>query len=180
MHSGKKIVFDTDILRSFGSINKLDEINKLFKGQIVIPDAVLAEIDKWKFTPGLLGIRNYINKKIKDETYELLEITSNTPEYNTFAKLIKGDIANGIPKIGNGEAACLAIAMHNDKIISSSNLKDVYQLSVEKRIINIPTLELLKLFFYELDYTCEEVNSLKDKLISLGRIIPKEDLILKK
>lgn len=48
MHLKMPIVFDNDCIASFSWINRLDIINTLFPGQIIIPEAVYRELSKMK------------------------------------------------------------------------------------------------------------------------------------
>lgn len=171
MNSEHNIVFDTDILSSFSGINKLDDLNNLFKNRIIIPDVVVQELAPLKLRKSQKYIYDNIVNKIGSSDFKVFNFVAGTPEYETYIRLISGG------KLGKGEAACIAIATNNDKIISSSNFKDIGEFVRSKQVDNIPTLEILKKFHTDLGYTPDQVNQFKDDLVKMGRTLPKGPVI---
>jgi len=116
------IVFDNDCLCSFSWINRLDIIDKLFAGHIVIPRIVMDEIEQ------LLRHRSYkfvflnIEQRVEQQQYEVKEIPEFTPFKEEFFSLTDRSRDD---YIGKGEAAAIVIAKMCDGTLASNNLKDV-------------------------------------------------------
>lgn len=168
----KKIIMDTDILSSFTSVGKLDELIRLFQDRVLVPDVVLDELANLKNNYKLKYIYEEVLKNIEAGKLEIFEIIVGTKEFEAFLELTNLDSM----KLGDGEAACLAIALTNDRIISSSNLKDVGFFVDNRLVENIPTTEILKRFHTEMGYPIEEVDKIKDLMVKKGRKLPAQSI----
>ncbi len=119
LNLAKQIYFDTDCLASFLLVEKEEIIEKLFKGRIVIPRQVYAELDR-------PAIRNILKIKldnfIKNSKAKIYYTEINTNEERLYKELICGKEGKSI---GSGEAICIALAKTFNGILSSNNLKDI-------------------------------------------------------
>lgn len=168
----KKIVMDTDVLSNFTSIGKLDDLINLFPNRIIIPNIVLDELEYLKYSPKLKYIYEEVFKNIENNKLELFDIKTGSKEFEEFLYLTSLETK----KLGDGEAACLAIALSNDRIISSSNLRDIGFFADNKLVENIPTIDILKGFYNSLNYSIEDVDKMKDLMIQKGSRLPAQSI----
>ncbi|ACM61732.1 putative nucleic acid-binding protein [Caldicellulosiruptor bescii] len=116
------IVFDNDCVCSFSWINRLDIIDKLFAGNIVIPRVVLDEIKELQKYRFYRFVFLNIDQRIKKRQYEIKEIPELSPYKDEFSRLTERKSADSI---GKGEAAAIVIAKMLNGTLASNNLKDV-------------------------------------------------------
>lgn len=119
LNSDKDIYFDTDCLATFLLVGKEEILEKLFKGRIIIPRQVYAEINK----PAIRKIlKTKLDNFIINTKAKIYDAMINSDEERLYKELILGK--NG-KSIGSGEAICIALAKIFDGILSSNNLKDI-------------------------------------------------------
>ena len=116
------IVFDNDCLCSFSWINRLDIIDRLFAGNIVVPRIVLDEIKQLQKYCSYKFVFVNIDQRIKQRQYEIKEIPEFSPFKEEFSRLTEPARKD---YIGNGEAAAIVIAKMCNGTLASNNLKDV-------------------------------------------------------
>ncbi|WP_319201365.1 hypothetical protein [uncultured Ilyobacter sp.] len=172
MNSTKKIIFDADIIRSFGVIGELDLLIDLYKDRIVVPSVVKDELEVLK-NGRYKNIYTSFNTLVKNGKIEIFEIMYGTEEFDLYIKLSDD---NGTYKIGEGEAAVLAIAMNNEKYISSSNLRDIQRFVDNKLVLNKPTLDILCDVYISKKRNLSEIEYIKKQMILKGRILPPESM----
>ena len=112
----KDIFYDTDCLSCFVSIDDVTILKQMFD-KVIIPYEVYDEFSHvYK-----------LKKRIDDLHYEgFLEIGDFDVEsegYDLFLKLCDGEFTGR--KIGDGEAAAIALAVENNGILASNNTQDI-------------------------------------------------------
>ncbi|ADQ06126.1 conserved hypothetical protein [Caldicellulosiruptor hydrothermalis 108] len=117
------IVFDNDCICSFSWINRLDIVDKLFAGHIIIPDDVLNEIKKLLKYKSYQYVFHNIESKIRNQEYRLERIPILTPYEEEFKSLTDEERRKN--PIGRGEASAIVIAKYLNGTLASNNLKDV-------------------------------------------------------
>ena len=114
--SDKEIFYDTDCLSCFISIDDVSILKKLFE-KVYIPYEVYDEFSRVAI----------LKKRVDDLHYEgFVEIKDFDVEsegYNLFLKLCNGQYTGR--KIGDGEAAAIALAVENNGILASNNTRDI-------------------------------------------------------
>jgi len=165
----KEIVFDSDVLSSFAVIKRLDILKRLYPNRILIPSFVIEELSRLKF-----GRLSFIYKDVIDNLdsgqFREHDLVSGSAELKSFLEFKKNF------NMGKGEAACLAIAVNNDKIISSSNLRDVQRFHDINLIENIPVIEILIQMYLQGFESLEDIEKIKLDMINKGRKLPKESI----
>lgn len=168
----EKIIMDTDVLSSFAGIRQLELLLDLFPNQIIIPEAVLKEFSVLKYHPGLKYIYHDVKSKVDNLEIEVFEIMAKTKEKDAYVDFLNHGL-------GAGEAECMAIAVTNDRIISSSNLRDVGNFvhtdKENKLVKNIPTLEILKRLYIK-GYSLDVIENMKKDMIKMNRKLPPESM----
>lgn len=114
------LFFDTDCISSFLWVNQENIFLQLYKGKIVLPEEVFAELSK----PSIPHLKSKVESLIKDGKITTMEIMINTEEYNLFYNMSYRKEVDG-KQIGKGEAAALALAKVHNGILASNNLKDI-------------------------------------------------------
>lgn len=143
----KQIYFDTDCLSTFLLVEKEEIIEKLFKGRIIIPKQVYAELDK----PAIRRIlKTKLDSFILNSNAEIYDAEINSDEERLYKELICGKEGK---LIGSGEAICIALAKTFNGFLSSNNLKDICQYIKKYNLEFITTGDIL-------------VMALKEKLIN--------------
>lgn len=153
-----KILLDCDVIIHFIKAGKQLLLPKIFPERFVILDKVKAELDKHKSSR--ISIDNFIIwSKIP-----IIKIPSNTTIIKEYILLKK--------TLGDGEAACMAVARHTSDYIASSNLKDIKQYCELHGIVYITTMDILLEAYTsgimdetECDGFIKEVKDKKSKLI---------------
>ncbi|ADL08863.1 hypothetical protein [Thermosediminibacter oceani] len=121
MHLKMPIVFDNDCIASFSWINRLDIINTLFRGQIIIPQAVYNELAYMKKTKFYYVFEN-IEREVESKNFTVKDIGITDPYLKEYLRLIAMDNPK---KIGKGEAAAIVLAKSLNGTLASNNLSDV-------------------------------------------------------
>lgn len=135
MMMGKKIsieprvLLDCDVIIHFTKAGCQLLLPKIFPGRFVILDKVKAELDQRK--NNLVALANFIEwTKI-----EVIPFPKDKAVIMEYARLK----AN----MGDGEAACMAVAKHTKDYIASSNLKDIKEYCEYYGIVYLTTMDIL-------------------------------------
>lgn len=143
----KNIYFDTDCLASFLLVSKEEIIEKLFKGKIIIPIKVYAELNK----PTIKKIlKTKLDNFIANANAKIYDPETNAEEEKLYKELICGKYGK---IIGKGEAMCIALAKTFNGALSSNNLKDICPYVKKYNLMFITTGDIL-------------VSAFKEKIIS--------------
>lgn len=111
------LFFDSDCISAFLWVKGQNLITQLYSKKIVIPKQSYNEIS------AVPHLKKAINTMIVNEDAIIYDMLTDTAEYQLYVDLITG--AEGHKAIGDGEAACIALAKEKNGIIASNNLKDI-------------------------------------------------------
>ena len=153
-----KILIDSDVIRHFIDGGKILEMHKIFPRRLVIIDVVKEELCRSKkIKPIVLNFISFckIEEVDLDDNYEALM---------EYAKLIK--------TVGEGEAACMALAKVENKYIASSNLSDIKEYCIENGIKIITTMDFLYEALMNQLYTDEECDKFINDVLVKGNRLP--------
>ena len=158
----KDIFYDTDCLSCFVSIDDVTILKQMFD-KVIIPYEVYDEFSHvYK-----------LKKRIDDLHYEgFLEIEDFDVEsegYDLFLKLCDGEFTGR--KIGDGEAAAIALAVENNGILASNNTQDIADAVKHFNLTRIRTGDILVKAFNSNMITEEEGNKIWDKMIIQNRYL---------
>lgn len=160
--SNKDIFYDTDCLSCFVSIDDVAILKQMFN-KVIIPYEVYDEFSEVAI----------LKKRIDDLHYEgFLEIEDFDVEsegYDLFLKLCNGDFTGR--KIGDGEAAAIALAVDNNGILASNNTRDIADAVKYFNLTRIRTGDILVKAFNINMITEEEGNKIWDKMIIQNRYL---------
>lgn len=152
------ILLDSDVVIHFTKAGHQLVLPKVFPGRFVILDKVHEELNRRHSE--ILPIRNFLNWcKIP-----VLPFPTDRDVHREYAMLKS--------KMGEGEAACLAVARYQKEYVASSNLTDIFEYCAEHSIFYYTTMDIL-LEAYDMGLLSEaecdkfifDVKSKKSKLI---------------
>lgn len=124
-----RILLDCDVIIHFTKAGKQLLLPKIFPNRFVILDKVKAELDKRK--KSIVALNNFIEwSKI-----EVIPFPNEKAIIMEYAKLKYN--------MGDGEAACMAVAKHTKDYIASSNLKDIKEYCNHFGIVYLTTMDIL-------------------------------------
>lgn len=153
-----KILLDCDVIIHFIKAGKQLLLPKIFPERFVILDKVKAELDKHKSNK--TSIDNFIAWS-KIPIIQMPRDITIIKEYSLLKKTL-----------GDGEAACMAVARHTNDYIASSNLKDIKQYCELHGIVYMTTMDILLQAYTsgimdetECDGFIKEVKDKKSRLI---------------
>lgn len=153
-----RILLDCDVIIHFTKAGKQLLLPKIFPNRFVILDKVKAELDKRK--KSMVALDNFIE-------WSKIEVIPFPKDI-----LIIKEYAILKQTMGDGEAACMAVAKHTKDYIASSNLKDIKKYCDTFGIIYLTTMDILLeayrsniLTESECDAFIKEVKEKNSKLI---------------
>lgn len=154
-----KILLDCDVIIHFTKAGQQLQLPKIFPGRFVILDKVKAELDKRK--KSIVALENFIEwSKI-----DVIPFPKDKEIVIEYARLKA--------TMGDGEAACMAVAKTTKDFIASSNLKDIKSYCDYYGIKYLTTMDILLEAYQkgiltedECDAFIKEVKSKDSKLIA--------------
>ncbi|MDD3997454.1 MAG: hypothetical protein PHH86_07075 [Sphaerochaetaceae bacterium] len=130
------IYFDTDCLSSFLWIKREHILYELYPGKLVVPYETYSELSKVRHlqvqTDNLI-----IQQKLK---IEHIQVASQT--FELFLRLTTPK--KGLAAIGNGEAACIALAVIKHGFFASNNMRDIAHYVELYNLSHLTTAIILK------------------------------------
>ena len=168
-----RILLDCDVIIHFTKAGQQLLLPKIFPNRFVILDKVKAELDKRK--KSIVALENFIEwSKI-----EVIPFPKDVVVIKEYAKLKYN--------MGDGEAACLAVAKHTKDYIASSNLKDIREYCNHFGIVYLTTMDILLEAYQkrlltetECNTFIKEVKTKDSKLIDGINTITQYELLVKK
>ena len=168
-----RILLDCDVIIHFTKAGQQLLLPKIFPNRFVILDKVKAELDKRK--KSIVALENFLEwskiavipfPKDKEILIEYARLKSN---------------------MGDGEAACMAVAKHTKDYIASSNLNDIKAYCDYFGIVYLTTMDILLeayqkgiLSEVQCDTFIKEVKSKDSKLIDGVDSIKQYEQMVKK
>lgn len=124
-----RILLDCDVIIHFTKAGQQLLLPKIFPDRFVILDKVKAELDKRK--KSIVALDNFIE-------WAKIEVIPFPKD-----KAIIMEYARLKTNMGDGEAACMAVAKHTKDYIASSNLKDIKEYCDYFGIVYLTTMDIL-------------------------------------
>lgn len=124
-----QILLDCDVIIHFTKAGQQLQLPKIFPGRFVILDKVKAELDKRKRS--LVALENFIE-------WTKIDVIPFPKE-----KEVMIEYARLKASMGDGEAACMAVAKYTKDYVASSNLKDIKTYCEYFGIVYLTTMDIL-------------------------------------
>jgi predicted nucleic acid-binding protein len=160
----KAILIDADILIHFSlgdTVLRISDIYPQYEKWVI--EVVEKEIGK-RLSSAHLQLQFALNQSI----FKRVEMPSiKSPAYQEFLRLKREN-----PRIGEGEAACMAFARFNDHILASSNFRDIRKYCEEHQILYVSTMDLLKEALSQNIMSEEECDQFIQKVKKQGSQLP--------
>ena len=128
-NSEPRILLDCDVIIHFTKAGHQLLLPKIYPNRFVILDKVKEELDQRK--KSLVALNNFVE-------WTKIEVIPFPKDINIIREYARLKI-----KMGQGEAACMAVAKHTNDYIASSNLKDIKKYCEENGIIYLTTMDIL-------------------------------------
>lgn len=163
-NSERDILIDADVVSHFVTAGKSLSLKKIFPhNTIYILDKVHAELQQWPSRALLTEVSFLISKKI----IKLIDFPDKNPEIVKEYAWIKTMLFKG-----EGESACLAVARYNQKILASSNLKDIKKYCELHSIDYLTTMDFLCEALKQGVFTGAECNAFIQAVKAAGSKLP--------
>lgn len=166
------LIFDNDCISSFLWIKRLDIILTLFKGSIIVPEAVENELANMKRSTKYKYVYFDLKDKIDDESIKIEEIPATSVLAQEYGDLISGTNSK---RIGKGEAATIVLAKNLSGTVASNNLRDILPYVKDGVPPYVCTDEILYLFYKEGHMSIEEGKKIWNEMKNYGRKLPNYD-----
>jgi predicted nucleic acid-binding protein len=154
------LVLDADFLSSFAWVNRLDLLEKLYSGKMIVLEEVMVELSR----VGHLASR--VQTSIAVGSIKLVEMLADSPEALELARLLE------LGRYGRGEAACMAYLNHNKGSMASNNLADVKLFCEVNRKFLLTTADVLHQAFDNGAVGLEEADRIWRDMIGKRRKLP--------
>jgi predicted nucleic acid-binding protein len=125
------IVLDSDFLSSFAWVKRLDILEALYSGRMVVLEEVLDELRR------VPHLASRIESSVKRGHIRLETMLANSPEALRLATLLDSG------RYGSGEASCMAYLTERDGILASNNVADVKEFCIKYRKRLLTTADVL-------------------------------------
>jgi len=125
------ILLDTDFVSSFAWVNRMDILEGLYSGRMMVLEEVMIELERVRSLADLVCfsiMHGHIKRK---------GMMAGSAEALEYARLHDRN------QYGSGEAACMAYAYCRGGIVASNNLKDVKRYCDERQIPLLTTADVL-------------------------------------
>ena len=162
----KSIYFDSDILSAFLEINRTDLLENEFS-QIIISDVVKEEL----FNPNTPQIiKSNLQNLLDKDFVEVIKVEIDSDEFE-YIFLFEIDPING-KIIGEGESATIALAILNEGVVASNNLKDIC-VYINKYDLSYITIPMILVNSYNDDLiNKKEADDIWVKMLNNGIYLP--------
>lgn len=136
------LFFDNDCLSAFLWVDTESILVRLYPGRIVIPSQVYIELSH-PGTNHIKGLKAQVDTLVKSGQATVNSINVGSTEYGLFYKLTQNPDP-GNKRIGDGEAAAIAMAKAQGGILASNNLKDISNYIREYGLQHVTTGAIMK------------------------------------
>ncbi len=165
------IVFDTDCISSFLWIRRLDILQTLYAGSMLIPDIVEKELAFMKKSRYPYVYLDLI-QEVGHGTFQIYVMAALSEMATRYMKYING---KGTKQIGKGEAAAIVIAEGLAGTLASNNLKDVYALSKSIPIPLMTSDDILYQYYREGHMNISDGDQIRMAMRAKRRQLPSYD-----
>lgn len=156
------VFYDTDCLSCFVSIDDVSILRSLFK-KIIIPYDVYIEFSR------IFILKERVDRLVDEGFIEVADFDIDSKTYEFFTKLRNGKLTGR--KIGNGEAAAIALAVENNGILASNNTKDVIEAVEIYNLTRIKTGDILVKAFNQGIINKRQGDEIWKKMINQNRFL---------
>ena len=160
----EKIVLDSDFISSFLAIESLGVPVLILGNHLIIPDVVYDELIASKNE----GWKAEIDKMISSKLVEKRNLDTGSMEVMKVFYTLTKHPESGYKLIDKGEAAAIALAVCEQGVLASNNLKDVEQYLERYDLPIITTGTLLYDLFENGSYNKENIEDIWQKMIDRG------------
>ena len=155
----KAIVLDADVILHFSKGSSVMQLCTIFKEH---EKWILGEVEKEVLFAAAKDVDRCCDMKV---LHRKIFPKDNSPMFQEMLRLRK-------ELKGFGESACLAYVRYNDKILASSNLKDIRSYCVQYDIVYLTTMDFLCKALHEDQMTEAECDAFIQTVKAKGSKLP--------
>lgn len=163
--TGRAIVLDADVVSHFLTAEEGESLSIIFpQNQLLLLDKVHAELQRWpKATQHLEKLSQLLGKK----AIRLIPFPEEDVEILREFAYIRAAFFLGV-----GESACLSFVRHHQKVLASSNLRDIKHYCNTHHIEYLTTMDFLCHALQSGVFTIERCNAFIHKVLASGSRLP--------
>lgn len=161
--SDRIILLDADVISHFIVADEAQVLPSIFAHKLYLLDKVHAELQRWP-NPKLLTI---VSDLLSQRKIRLIQF----PEEDEVIKKEYLRIKSQLFK-GDGESACLAVARFQQKILASSNLKDIKHYCEMHHVDYLTTMDFICEALRTGIFDTQRCNTFIQRVLSAGSKLP--------
>lgn len=162
--AGKIVLLDSDVIRHFLRGGVFTILTRLFKDNLYLLDVVENELKR----------SHSLRQRVENlHRFKLVKPLVFPTEDSVIVKeflLLQGS------GMGDGESACLAVARHQDKVVASSNFKDIRKYCEKHSIQYIGTMDILTMALEEEMMSKTDCDAFIGAILAGGGKLPCETI----
>ncbi len=160
MPTDAPLVLDTDFVSSFAWVGRMDILEALYSGRMLLLEEVMDELNRVPHLTVRVGASvdaGHISRE---------EMLVDSPEALQFIRLHEAG------RYGAGEAACMAYILCREGILASNNLSDVRAFCLRHGISLLTTPDVLRRLYDEGRLSLDELDHLWVGMLARQRKLP--------
>ena len=154
------LILDTDLLSSYAWVKRLDILERLYSGQMIILDEVMEELYR------VSHLAASVQSCISNGSIRTLSLNAASPEALDLAIYSETGI------YGRGESACMAYLNHNPGTMGSNNLADIKRFCLDNDKQLVTTGDTLYQALNSKLITLDEGNRIWSQMLDKKRKLP--------
>ena len=160
MSTEPPLLLDTDFVSSFACVDRMDIIEGLYSGRMIVLEEVMVELER---VPVLASrVRQSIEKgHIRSEV-----LLAGSKEALEFVRLYESG------RYGAGESSCMSYLLCHEGTLASNNLRDVKRFCLEQRIELLTTPDVLRGLYEDGNLSREEADLIWREMVARKRKLP--------
>jgi len=160
MSTDPPLVLDTDFVSSFAWVNRMDILETLYTGRMLMLEEVEYELSKVKV------LKSRVEASIAGGHIVRISMSADSPEAAEFGRM------HDSGRYGLGEAACMAYVTQHDGVVASNNLKDVKAFCTRNGKSLLTTAGVLLQAFDQGIITQSEADDIWRGMLAKRRLLP--------
>ena len=154
------LLLDTDFVSSFAWVDRMDIIEALYSGTMILLGEVMAELERTRHLADVVAL------SVAHGHIRQVEMLSDSAEALQYVRFHESG------RYGSGEATCLAYIVYRGGILASNNLSDVKRFCVKNRIPLLTTPDVLVHVYEEGRLTLDETDVVWREMVARRRRLP--------
>lgn len=160
MSTEPPIILDSDFVSSFAWINRMDILEGLYSGRMIVLEEVLDELRR------VPHLASKVEMSIKNGHIKSEAMLADSPEATQLAKFLESG------RYGSGEASCMAYLTQHNGILGSNNLSDIKDFCTQNKKPLLTTPDVLRQVYETGQISLDEADEIWVGMLSKRRKLP--------